>query len=548
MAIKQVKIIEMKLPNFSIGEDENNNLYRFKGGVLGQTVLIKSGKKKAGYISGKIIEIVKKSDLETLESGYDLNEMAGNKFENIPYEEEIKIKSEIINKLYKEINWNKDIKLNLSPIVKEYRNKMEYTFGDEYKDGPLILGMHKTGKFYEIAEHSGGSIANEDFDKIRSFTQDYFRERGLKHHHKTRHTGELKFFVIRYSFYENELMINLVTNSSEKITDELLKDYAQKIFNINLKGKITSFYHTISDSISDAIKPDKIIKIAGKDYLTEKINGLLFRISPFSFFQPNPKGAENLYNKALEFAGNIENKKVYDLYSGTGTISQIFAKKANKVIGVEIVEEAVEKARENSKLNNLNNTEFIAEDVLMELDKLREKQELEGSPDIIVVDPPRAGIHSDAIKKIISTKANTIVYISCNPVTQVEDLKIFIEEGYRIEKIEAFDQFPRTMNVETVALLSKLDVDKHINIEIELDELDLTSAESKATYAQIKEYVWNKFELKVSTLYIAQIKKKCGIELREHYNKSKKEKQIIPQCTPEKEEAIMDALRHFKMI
>ena len=218
------------------------------------------------------------------------------------------------------------------------------------------------------------------------------------------------------------------------------------------------------------------------------------------------------------------------------------AESAKKVIGVEIVEEAVEAARENAVLNKIDNVEFIAEDVLKVLD------DLDKNPDLIVLDPPREGINPKAIEKIIDFAPEKFLYISCNPVTFVRDLKTFGNRGYGIEEIEIVDQFPKTSHVETVVLLSKLDVDKHIDVEIKLDELDLTSAESKATYAQIKEYVWNKFELKVPTLYIAQIKRKCGIELREHYNKSKKEKQIIPQCTPEKEEAIMDALRHFKMI
>ena len=447
MAIKEVKIEKMILPNFSIGVDEHGNEYRFKGGVLGQKVLIKTGKKKAGYLSGKIIQLEEKSEFETLDSGMSFEEMSGNKFENIPYEKELEIKKTMINDLYQEIKWDKEVELNASPIIEWYRNKMEYTFGDSHKGGPLILGMHKVGKFYEIADHAGGSIANPDFETIRKFTQEFFRERDFKHHHKVRHTGELKFYVIRYSFYENAYMLNLVTATSGKINDELLDEYIKQAKELELNGEITSFFHTISNSVSDAIKPDTITKVWGEEYLTEQINGLKFRISPFSFFQPNPKGAEHLYNKALDFAGDISNKTVYDLYSGTGTISQIFAKEAKKVVGVEIIEEAVEKAKENAKLNNLENVEFRANDVLLEIDQLQDK------PDIVVVDPPRAGIHSDAIQKIAVMGADKIVYISCNPVTQVDDIKIFEEFGYKLEKVESFDQFPRTMNLESVALL-----------------------------------------------------------------------------------------------
>lgn len=447
MAIKKVKIINMLLPNFSIGEDEHGNKYRFKGGALGQEVMIKTGKKKAGFLSGKILEIVERSPFEILDTYQDLNQMSGNKFDNFPYAKEIEIKTEIVKDLYSQIDWHEPIRVNPSPVIEGYRNKMEYTFGDEYKGGPLVLGMHKVGKFYEISDYAGGSIARPDFDLIRQYAQEFFRQAGLAHHHKVRHDGELKFFVIRYSFFENKYMLNLVTKTSDKITSDLLDRFVKGLSALNLDGEVASVFHTISNSVADAIVPESVEKIWGEDYLTEKINGLTFRISPFSFFQPNPKGAEFLYNKAVEFAGDIQDKIVFDLYSGTGTISQIFAKRAKKVIGVEIIEEAVEKARENAEINKLDNVEFRANDVLAEIDSLTD------APDIVVVDPPRSGIHNDAITKISQMGAKKIVYISCNPVTQVEDIKLFQEYGYSVEAIEAFDQFPRTGSVESVVSL-----------------------------------------------------------------------------------------------
>ncbi|WP_103981730.1 23S rRNA (uracil(1939)-C(5))-methyltransferase RlmD [Helcococcus massiliensis] len=449
MAIKVVKIIDMVLPNFSIGQDDEGKEYRFKGGVLGQKVLIKTGKKKAGYFSGKLLNIEEKSDLETLGNHDKLNELSGNKFENIPYEKELEIKKNMLTKLYKDLDWKEDIKLNPSPLISGYRNKMEYTFGDSEKDGPLILGMAKLGRFYEKVDYGGGSIANPDFDKIRKFTQEFFREKNINHHHKTRHEGELKFFIIRYSFYENAYMLNLVTKESEVINQNLLEEFIDRARQLDLDGEISSFFHTVSNSVADAVVAERVEKVWGKDYLTEKINGLIFRISPFSFFQPNPKGAENLYQRALEFAGDIENKIVYDLYCGTGTISQIFAKKAKEVVGVEIVEEAVEKAIENAKINELDNLVFKVNDVLKEIDSLTKK------PDIVVVDPPRAGIHAEAIGKISKMQADKIVYISCNPVSQVEDIKLFEANGYRLEKLETFDQFPRTVHVEALVLMTR---------------------------------------------------------------------------------------------
>ena len=272
-----------------------------------------------------------------------------------------------------------------------------------------------------------------------------------------------------------------------------------------------------------------VMEIAEKKYEME-IDG---------FFQNNRYGAE----KALEIIGNKRTGKILDLYSGVGLISLFVADKASEVLGVELWEPSVINARENAKLNNITNAKFIAMDTG---DLAKEKLPL---ADTVIVDPPRSGLVPELIERIKEMAPKEIVYMSCDHTTQIRDIKMLLPE-YEIKDstVHVIDMFPGTMHCETVALLSKLDVDKHIDVEIKLDELDLTSAESKATYAQIKEYVWNKFGLKVPTLYIAQIKKKCGIKLREHYNKSKKEKQVIPQCPPEKEEAIMDALRHFKMI
>lgn len=450
MAYTRAKIVDMIYPSYSIGEDEEGKKYRFKGGIIGQEVILKAGRKKAGFIKSKLIEIVEKSPLEVNNFCENPNECNNCKFQNVEYSKELEMKSKMIKDLYKKIGWENPVKLNPSPLTENYRNKMEYTFGDAYKGGPLVLGNHQIGKFYEIVEYGGCQIARPDFEIIRQYTQNFFRDKGFTFFHKTTHEGDLKFFVIRYSFYQNAYMLNLVTATTDKLTEEIFDEFIEGWNGLSLKGKITSFYHTISDSIAAAIKPDKITKIWGEEHLTEKINGLMFNISPFSFFQPNPKGAENLYSKALQLAGDINNKTVYDLYCGTGTISQIFAKNAAKVIGVEIVEEAVEKAKQNAEINGLTNVEFRANDVLKEIDNLTDH------PDVVVLDPPRAGIHHDAIRKICMMNADKIVYISCNPETQVEDIEVFGENGYRIEEIECFDQFPRAGHVETIALIQKM--------------------------------------------------------------------------------------------
>ena len=316
----------------------------------------------------------------------------------------------------------------------------------------------------------------------------------------------------------------------------------------NLKDQVEGFNSlvvNINKDKTNVILGLKNINKYGNGKIVDNIGDLKFEISPLSFFQVNPIQTEVLYNKALEYADLKEGDRVFDIYCGIGTISLFLAQKAEFVYGVEIVEDAIKDARLNAKLNGMDNLEFFvgkAEEVVPEIYKEGKKA------NIVVVDPPRKGCDERVLDTIVEMAPERVVYVSCNPSTLARDLRYLEDRGYRCEKVQPVDLFPHSVHVETVALLSKLDVDKHIDVEIELDELDLTSAESKATYAQIKEYVWNKFELKVPTLYIAQIKRKCGIELREHYNKSKKEKQIIPQCTPEKEEAIMDALRHFKMI
>ena len=264
-----------------------------------------------------------------------------------------------------------------------------------------------------------------------------------------------------------------------------------------------------------------------------------------SFYQFNTEMAEKLNQTAIDFSDLNSDSIVIDAYSGIGTIGLSFAKQVKEVYGVEVIETAVEDAKKNAERNGITNAHYVADSA----ENAMAKWSKDGiKPDVIIVDPPRKGLTESFIKASVAMQPEKITYVSCNPATMARDIKLYQELGYELKKVQPVDLFPQTHHVETVALLSKLDVDKHIDVEIELDELDLTSAESKATYAQIKEYVWNKFELKVPTLYIAQIKRKCGIELREHYSKSKKEKQIIPQCTPEKEEAIMDALRHFKMI
>lgn len=323
--------------------------------------------------------------------------------------------------------------------------------------------------------------------------------------------------------------------------------------NGTVQGRIVGLCVNINEGSGNAILGREILCLYGKDSIEDKIGELSFSISVPSFYQVNPAQTEKIYGKALEYAALTGEETVWDCYCGIGTISLFLAQKAKQVYGLEIVPEAIENAKKNAEKNGLQNAEFFVGAAEEVLPKWVEEQKREGKDvgnlvDVVSLDPPRKGCDEACLSAVLELSPKRIVYVSCDPGSLARDMKYLREGGYKLEKWVGIDNFPRTGHVETVALLSKLDVDKHIDVEIKLDELDLTSAESKATYAEIQEYVWGKYKLKVSTLCIAQVKKKCGIKLREHYNKSKKENQVIPQCTPKKEKIIVEALNHFKMI
>lgn len=435
-------IKENKFPNKSIIE-ENDKRYIFKGGIKGQEVRVITQRRKRDYTEAKLYETLNNSPLETRIPCPPFGICGGCAYQTLEYDEELKLKREMLVNLYKEV-YKEEIIINPSPISKAYRNKMEYSFGDKEKGGELTLGMHSKGRFYEICETDECNIVNEGYEIIRKAVQKYFREKNTKYYRKQTHIGFLRHLVVRYSFSEKEFMVNLVTSSQEKLNKE---EFIELLLSLKIDGEVKTIIHTTNDSLSDAVVPEKVDIIYGDGYITEKLLGLEFQISPFSFFQPNPKAAELLYSKALEFAGDIDDKTVFDLYSGTGTIGQIFSKRAKNIFGIEIIEEAVEKANETCVLNKITNAKFIAGDVLEKIEELRDKA------DIIVLDPPRDGIHPKAINKIIDIKPEKFVYISCNPVTQVRDLEIFLESGYKIEKLELVDQFPRTVHCEALTLL-----------------------------------------------------------------------------------------------
>lgn len=462
-------------------------------------------------------------------------------YQGTTYQEQLKTKENQVLNLLEEngISPEKIDRIEGAPHQYRYRNKMEYTFGDMVKDGPMTLGMHKKGNFMSIITVDECQLVDEDFNRILSYTLAFAEDRGYKFYHKKTHKGLLRNLIIRKGVRTGQLLVNIVTSSQEHFDED---GFVKGLLALQLDNEIAGVLRTLNDNLADAVVCDSIKLLWGQDYYTEKLLGLSFKVSAFSFFQTNVEAVERLYSEALALIDRLEGKTVFDLYCGTGTISQIMALKAKDVIGIELVEEAVAAAKENARLNGLDNCHFIAGDVFKVLSDMEEK------PDVIVVDPPRAGIQSKALDKILDYGVGQIVYISCNPKTMADNIKYMEYYGYRCVYLKPFDNFPFTKHVETVCLLSKLKSSQHIEVELDMDELDLTDAEKKATYQEIKDYVLEHSGLKVSSLYIAQIKQKCGIIERVNYNLPKSENSRQLKCPPEKEIAIMEALQHFGMI
>lgn len=449
---KEIKISEMKYPNLSIGYDENGRRVEFKGGILGQTINVKTGKKNKERIRAKYINLIEESKLENArEYCPHAGVCGGCAYQKIPYETELMLKHDMIKTLFKDsgITYDGNIKINRSAVTKGYRNKMEYTFGDAVKGGPLILGLHRQRRFYEIVDCYDCNIVDDDFNKIRAGVQKYFREKNTDFYHKTTKEGLLRHLVVRKAHHTGQIMVILVTSSDDSYDDMRLRLIMHMLLDLDLDGRIFSIYHVLNDSLADAVIPEKIKLIYGKEYITEEMLGLSFKISPFSFFQPNVFTAEKLYQKAFDLAEINSTMNVLDLYSGTGTITQLMATVANTATGIEIVEEAVDKARENAKLNDLNNVNFLCGDVLEEIEKVGDKY------DVVILDPPRAGISPASLDKILNIDCKKFVYISCNPKSQMDNLKVFLDKGYEIKDYEIFDQFPNSRHLEAIALLER---------------------------------------------------------------------------------------------
>ncbi len=567
-------VTRVDFPNKGIVQTDDGDLITVKNVLEGQRILCVIKKTRKGKAEGRLLEVVKKSPLEMdVPACKHFDQCGGCSYQTLPYEEQVALKGRQIKRLLEPVlpdNSFDDLFEGVIPSPNQfaYRNKMEFSFGDAYFNGPLSLGMHKRGSFYDIVTVDGCQIIDEDMRCVLMETLAYFQERGANYYHKMRHEGYLRHLLVRKAAKTGEILVDLVTSSDarflqkdatepatevqadalEALESELLQGWSKRLQEVSYDGKLTGVLHTRNDRPADVVEDQGTRVLFGQAYFYEELLGLRFRITPFSFFQTNSLGAEKLYETARDFitaenADILEGKTVYDLYSGTGTIAQILAPVSGHVIGVEIVEEAVEAAKKNALENGLTNCDFIAGDVLKVIDEIEEK------PDYIVLDPPRDGIHPKALDKIIAYGVESMIYISCKPTSLARDLEVLQASGYQVKRICCCDMFAGTPHVESVVLLSQQKADDYLEVEIDLDELDATSAETKATYEEIKKYVAEHNDgMKVSNLYIAQVKKKCGIELGQNFNLPKSENAKQPQCPKEKEDAIVEALKAFQMI
>ena len=458
--IYEAVVEKIEFPNKGILHVEEEKVI-VKNAIPGQKVRFVINKKRNGKCEGRLLEVLEASPLERSEDACPhFGVCGGCLYQSLPYEEQLKIKEEQIKALLDSVCKSYEFEgIKGSPISDGYRNKMEFSFGDEYKGGPLALGMHKRGSFYDIVNTPQCQIVHEDFRKILTATLEYFTEKGMGYYRKLQHEGYLRHLLVRRAVKTGEILVALVTSGQtgaagmpESLEAEkvLLEEWKETLLALKMEGSFAGILHIRNDTLADVVQSDETTILYGKGYFYEELLGLKFQITPFSFFQTNSLGAEVLYETARGYVGETKDKVVFDLYSGTGTISQIIAPVAKKVVGVEIVEEAVGAAKENAEANGLHNCEFIAGDVLKVIDEITEK------PDLIILDPPRDGIHPKALDRIINFGVDYLVYISCKPTSLVRDLVILQERGYKLERAVAVDMFPATANCETIAKLVRI--------------------------------------------------------------------------------------------
>ena len=549
--IVTVEITDIGVSGEGIGHVDGYTLF-IKDAVIGDVVEAKVMKAKKNYGYARLMKVITPSEYRVEPKCAFARRCGGCQIQEMSYDCQLVFKDQKIRGNLERIGgFTKDrIDTVMQPVVGMehpfgYRNKAQFPFGTD-KEGNPITGFY-AGRTHDIIANTDCALGVEQNKEILKIILQYMRENKIKSYDEKTGKGLIRHALIRYGFKTKEIMVCLVVNGKKLPKAERL---IEKLIQIEGMTSITISPNTRRDNI---IMGDSYEILWGQGYITDYIGNVKYQISPLSFYQVNPVQTEKLYGLALEYADLKGDETVWDLYCGIGTISLFLAQKAKQVYGVEIVPQAIDDAKENAKINAIDNAEFFvgkAEEVLPEYyaEYEREHNGETAHADVIVVDPPRKGCDETLLETIVKMQPEKVVYVSCDSATLARDLKYLCANGYEIRMCRGVDQFPQSVHVETVVLLSRKTPDDTIEVDLDLDELDITSAESKATYQEIKDYVLKEFGLKVSTLYISQIKRKCGIEVGEHYNISQKENQKVPQCPKEKEDAIRAALEHFAMI
>lgn len=521
-----------------------------KDTLPGDYVHAKIIKVKKSYGFARLMDIIKPSEDRTEAVCENAVRCGGCQLQHYRYDRQLDYKqNKVKNALVRMGGFAADfIDSVMEPVIGmdnpyNYRNKAQFPVGKD-KEGNTVIGFY-AGRTHSIIDSRYCYIQSEVSNKVVSIIRSWIERYGISSYEETKHSGLIRHILVRNGFKTGEVMVCLVVTSKKVPALDKLVELLGDI------DGLVSVCLNINKDKTNKILGDKIINVYGRDYIEDYIGDVKYRISPLSFYQVNPVQTEKLYSTALDFAGLTGNETVWDLYCGIGTISLFLAKSAKSVLGVEIVPQAISDAKVNAQINNIDNALFTcgaAEDVEDFLTE-NELQHIYGNPDVIVVDPPRKGCDSKLLDTIISHSPERIVYVSCDPATLARDLKILCEDVYEIKRVRACDMFGMSGHVETVVLLSQRKADDYVEVELELAELDATSAEIKATYEEIKKYVAEHNEgMKVSSLYIAQVKKKFGIEMGQNYNLPKAEDSKQPQCPKDKEEAIVEALKSFRMI
>ena len=451
--IGELFIEGVRFPNRAYGHAGGEEVV-VKNAVPGQKVRFMLTKKRSGRCSGRLLEVIERSPLETAEPLCSAFPACGGcTYQTLGYEQQLHLKKNMVRDILEPVfagyGIPEDVFEGIAHTEPElpYRNKMEYTFGDTYKGGPLVLGLHKKDSNHDIVSCRDCVIVNDDFNMIADFAEQYCRNAGMSFYHRMSHEGYLRNLLVRRSERLHEIMVALVTTSRE---EHSLDAFVSGLASLKLEGQITGILHMTYDGVADIVRSECTEVLFGRDHIFDEMNGLRFKISPFSFFQTNTRGAELLYRTVGEFIGDIENAEVFDLYCGTGTITQMLSKSASHVTGVEIIPEAVEAALENAADNKIENCDFICGDVLEVIDSIQKK------PDYIVLDPPRDGVNPKALRKIIDFGASRMVYVSCKPTSLARDLEMLCASGYEVKRVKCIDMFPETYHCESVCLLERM--------------------------------------------------------------------------------------------